>query len=68
MPPIHSTDHLVFERLQELQREGEQRRRLARSRKAHPSRLHHLIGRLGTFFVALGTKLQQVEQPGEPAV
>lgn len=68
MPHIHSNDYLVFERLHEREYEAEQQRQLARLSRLHPSRVHHLIGNLGAFFVALGTKLQQVEQHGEHAV
>lgn len=68
MSHIHNTDHLLFERFQERQHEIEQQRQLAHSRQPGPSRLQYLIGSLGTFFVTLGTKLQQFKQRHEQVV
>jgi hypothetical protein len=68
MAPIHSHEYLVFERLQERQHEQAQRRRLSQLGQSHLRRVQHLVSRLGTFFVAIGTKLQQVEQRGEHTV
>ena len=64
MSHIHSTENLVFERLQERQRlrnlPGQQVPRRIPSR--------HLIGSLGAFFIAMGTKLQKIEQRSEHTV
>lgn len=68
MAPIHSYEYLVFKRLQERQHEQEQRRLLAHLRQPHPRRAQHLLSRLGTFFVALWTKMHRVEQRGERTV
>ncbi len=68
MTHIHNEEYLLLERLHERQNELEQRHRLAHLRKSYLSRVQHLIGALGRFFIALGTKMQQVEQHDEPAV
>ena len=64
MSHIHSTENLVFERLQEHQRLRNQRGQ--RAPRRIPSR--HLIGSLGAFFIAMGTKLQKIEQHSEHPV
>lgn len=68
MAPIHSHEYLVFKRLQERQHEQAQRPRLSQLRQSHPRGVQHLVSRLDTFFVTIGTKLQQVEQCGERTV
>lgn len=68
MAPIHGHEYLVFERLQERRHKQEQRRRLAHPRQPYPHCTQHLMSRLGTFFVALGTKMQRIEQHGERTV
>ena len=50
MQNLHNSDKLLFEHLHEVQAEREQMRRVARLSKAHPSRLRHLLGSLGTIF------------------
>jgi hypothetical protein len=62
MPNIHMHEQLLFERAQERQRELEQRHLLAGLRKPRRNVLRRCIGNLGTFFVALGTRMKQVEQ------
>jgi hypothetical protein len=64
IPNIHMHEQLLFERAQERQREIEQRHLLAGLRKPRRNVLRHVIGNLGTFFVALGTRMKQVEQSG----
>ncbi len=64
IPNIHMHEQLLFERAQERQREIEQRHLLAGLRKPRRSVLRHTIGNLGTFFVALGTRMKQVAQSG----
>ena len=66
MSHIHSTENLVFERLQQHERNQTRRR-------VHPDsprliRLRHLIGSLGSFFVLIGTRLQRVERHSKHAV
>jgi hypothetical protein len=48
------------------QREAEQERMLAGL--PHHSVVRYLLGRLGTFFVMLGTRMQQLEQSDQPTV
>ena len=55
-------EYLVRERVQELQREAEQQRMLARLPKSRPSMFRYLIGRIGALFVILGSAMQQLEQ------
>jgi hypothetical protein len=64
IPNIHIHEQLMLERRKSLQREAEQERWL--SGLPHHSRLRQMIGRLGTFFVAIGTGMQQLEQPNQP--
>jgi len=59
-------EHLVLERRKLLQREAEQERRL--SGLAHHMRLRHLMRRLSTLCIAIGTGMHQFEQPDQPAV
>jgi hypothetical protein len=63
-PNIYIHEYLMRERQKALQREVEQMRRL--SAQPHHRRLRHLIRRLGTLVVAIGTSMQQLEQPGQP--
>jgi len=63
-PNINIHEYLLRERQKALQRDAEQMRRL--SGLPHHSRLRHLIRRLGTLVVAIGTSMQQLEQPGQP--
>lgn len=62
MPNIHMHEQLLFERAQERQRELERRHLLAGLRKPRRSVMRHCIGNLGTFFVALGTRMKQASQ------
>lgn len=66
MPPVHSTEYLAFER----QRERYQGRHAGHQRlpKPHPNRARRMIGSLGTLFVAIGKKLQQVDQQNAHAI
>ena len=68
MSHIHSTENLVFERLQQQQRERKQMRQPVRLSRPRLSRSRHLVGNLGTFFITMGTKLRQVEQGTKPVV
>ncbi|HEU0001139.1 MAG TPA: hypothetical protein VFQ36_09590 [Ktedonobacteraceae bacterium] len=68
MSHIHSTENLVFERLQQQQHEQNRIRQRIHQDKPRLMRSRHLIGGLGAFFVSIGTKLQQVEQQSKHAV
>ena len=68
MPHMHTEEYIVFERLHERQRQIEQQHQLAHPRMPHLNSMQHLIGSFGTFFKALGTRMQQVKQSGKHAV
>ncbi len=66
MPPVHSTEYLAFER----QRERNQGRQTdgLRLLGLRPNRARRMIGSLGTLFVVIGKKLQQVDQQNAHAI
>lgn len=68
MPHIHTEEYLAFERLHERQREIDTQRRLSHRHESHLINIQPLLGSLGTFFIALGTRMQQVKQHGEHSV
>src|SRR2546426_5642533 len=68
MPNLHIHEQFVHERIQERHREADQARMLARLPRSRSSVAGSLIGRWGTFFVVLGTGLQQLEQRKQPII
>jgi hypothetical protein len=62
-PDMHTGEKLVLAHRQQLQREAEQERLLGAlpRHSSHPMR--HMAARLGTFLIAFGTLLRQLEQP-----
>lgn len=58
----------VEEHLQELQREVNQERIAAAVPRIRPGVGKHMVGRLGTHLVALGTWMERVEQHDKQAV
>jgi len=60
IPNMFLLEQRVREHNRQLQREAEQERMLAGL--SHHSVMRYLLGRLGTFFVMLGTRMQQLEQ------
>ena len=68
MPNIHFHEHLMFDRAQEWQREIEKQHLLACLPESRSSHFRHLVGRLGTLFMTLGTHMKQLEQRNEPSV
>lgn len=67
MSHIHSTENLIFERLQQRQREQSQRLQLPAGTPL-PGRPRRLAGNLGTFFTSMGTKLRQIKQHNKSAI
>ena len=67
MSHIHSTENLIFERLQQRQREQSQRPQISAD-TPHPGRTRRLVGNLGTFFTSMGTKLRQIKQHSKSAI
>jgi hypothetical protein len=66
IPNIYIHERLVLERLQHLQREAELKRMLVNLPRQ--PLLRHLLGYLGTCFMALGTRMQQLERGDQPTV
>ena len=66
MSHIHSTENLVFERLQQHERNRLQQQ--VHQEKPRLIRSRHLIGSLGSLFILIGTRLQQVERHSKHAV
>jgi hypothetical protein len=62
IPDIHTGEKLVLAHRQQLQREAGHER-LLRALPGHSSHpMRHLAARLGTFLIAFGTRLRQLEQ------
>jgi hypothetical protein len=63
IPDRHTGEKLVLAHRQQLQREAEHERLLGAlpRHSSHPMR--HMAARLGTFLIAFGTRLRQLEQP-----
>ncbi len=68
MSHIHSTENLVFERLQQRQHERNWLRQQVHQDKSRLIRSRHLISNLGSLFISIGTRLQQIEQRSKHAV
>jgi hypothetical protein len=68
MAHLHNEEYLVFERLHERERQIELQQKLANQRKLQLNSMQRLIGSIGAFFVALGTRMQKVQRHGENAV
>ena len=68
VPNSYIHEQLMHERIQERHREAEQARMLARLPRFRSRGVGSLLGGLGTFFVAVGTSLQQLEPQNQPLV
>jgi len=66
IPYMFLHEQRIREHDRQRQREAEQERMLAGL--PHHSVVRYLLGRLGTFFVTLGTRMQQLEQSDQPTV
>jgi hypothetical protein len=66
IPNMFLYEQRVREHDRQWQREAEQERML--TGLPHHTVMRYLLGRLGTFFVMLGTRMQQLEQSDQPAV
>ena len=63
IPDMHTGEKLALAHRQQLQREAEHKRLLG-ALPGHSSQpLRHMVARLGTFLITLGTRLRQLEQP-----
>jgi hypothetical protein len=63
IPDMHTGEKLALAHRQQLQHEAEHEQMLGAlpTHSSHP--LRHMVARLGTFLIALGTRLRQLEQP-----
>ena len=66
IPHMFLHEQRIHEHLRQWQREAEQERMLAGL--PHHSVMRYLLGRLGTLFVMLGTRVQQLEQSDQLTV
>ena len=68
VPDPYTLEKMALAHRQQLQREAEHERLLGAlpGHSSHP--LRHMAARLGTFLIALGTRLRQLEQPQQMAV
>jgi hypothetical protein len=56
MPHMHSEEHIAFARLHERQRKLEQQHQLAHQHKSYLNSMQRLMGSLGNYLIAIGTK------------
>jgi len=68
MPHIRSEEYLVFERLHERERKMELQHQLAHQRRPLLNGIQRMIGSIGRLLIALGTRMQQVNQNSEHIV
>jgi hypothetical protein len=62
VPDLYTLEKMALAHRQQLQREAEHEQMLGAlpGHSSHP--LRHMAARLGTFLIALGTRLRQLEQ------
>ena len=63
---LYVHEHLVATHCQDMQREAEQYRLIARLPRKHRSAVRYAVGMLGRVLVTVGTRLRQVEPRTEP--
>ena len=63
VPDPCTLEKMALVHRQELQREAEHERLLGARPSHSPRPMRHMAVRLGTFLIALGTRLRQLEQP-----
>jgi hypothetical protein len=63
VPDIYTREKLALEHRQQLQREAAVEQALGESPERSSHAMRHMVGKLGTFLIALGTRLKQLEQP-----
>lgn len=63
IPDMYTGEKLALAHREQLQREAEHERLLGALPGHHSHPMRHMAARLGTFLIALGTKLRQFEQP-----
>ena len=62
VPDLYTLEKMTLAHLQQLQREAEHEQMLGALPTHSSHRMRHMVARLGTFLIALGTRLRQLEQ------
>ena len=65
---LYLQEQLVAMHRQDLQNEAEQHHLLVRLSHSQRYSMRHVVGRMGTLMIALGTRLQQLDQRYEQGV
>jgi hypothetical protein len=63
VPDPYTLEKMALAHRQQLQREAEHEQLLGELPGHSSPRMRHVAARLGTFLIALGTRLRQLEQP-----
>ena len=63
VPDMYTREKLALAHRQQLQREAEREEALGELPEHSSHAMRHMAVRLGTFLIALGTRLKQLEQP-----
>jgi hypothetical protein len=63
VPDRYTQEKLALTHRQQLHREAEREQMLGELPTHSSHRMRHMTTRLGTFLIALGTRLRQLEQP-----
>ena len=63
VPDPYTLEKMALAHRQQLQREAEHEQMLGALSMHSPRPMRHMAARLGTFLIALGTRLRQLEQP-----
>jgi hypothetical protein len=63
VPDRYTLEKMALAHRQQLQREAEHERLLGALPGHSSLRMRHMAAKLGTFLIALGTRLRQLEQP-----
>jgi hypothetical protein len=61
VPDRYTQEKLVFAHRQQLQREAQREQMLGVLPKQSSHLMPHIVGKLGTFLIALGTRLRQAQ-------
>ena len=63
VPDRYTLEKMALAHRQQLQREAEHEQMLGALPMHSSHRMRHMAARLGTFLIAFGTRLRQLEQP-----
>ena len=63
VPDPYTLEKMALAHRQKLQREAEHEQMLGELPTCSSYRIRHLAAKLGTFLIAFGTRLRQLEQP-----